>query len=184
MAGPSLDYSQFASNPYGIQVRPLNSDHPDAPTSKTFHGITIEANNAVIGRVQSWNVSGAYSRDGEHVWELNNRTYGRPVDYVPGKATGFSISATIAELWEAEVEIQLGLTAAGTQFNDLIDQTFPFTCREFWFRGPAIYRVWTYRGCWFTGRNEDGYNVDSAAPRVMANLEFNYVSRRLTSGQA
>lgn len=181
MPGPSLDYSKFAGNPYGVQVKPLDVDHPDAPTSKTYHGITIEANGAVIGRVQNWNVSGAYTRAGELVWELNNRTYGRPVDYVPGRAEGYTITATVAELWEKEIEVQLGLAAARTQFNDLVDQTFPFTCREFWFRGNRIYRVWTYRGCWFTQRNEDAYDVANV-PRVQSNLEFNYVSRRLTTG--
>ncbi len=183
MAGPLLDYSQFAANPFGVLVRPLDLDDPDAPTSKTYHGITIEANGAVLGRIQSWNVAGAYTREGEHVYELNNRTWGRPVDYVPGRATGYNITATVAELWERELEVQLGLAAPRTQFVDLIDQTAPFTCREFWFRGATIYRVWTYRGCWFTNRNEENMTSDGNA-RVIAAFEFNYVSRQLVSGAA
>ena len=183
MAGPSLDYSAFASNPYGVLVKPIDYTQPDAPTSKTYHGITIEANGAVLGRIQSWNVSGAYTREGEHVYELNNRTWGRPVDYVPGRATGYSIAATLAEIWNKEIEVQLGMVRSGNQWVDLIDQNYPFTCREFWFRGVDIYRVWTYRGCWFTNRNEENFTAEGNA-RVISSFEFNYVARQLTSGVA
>jgi hypothetical protein len=183
MGAPSLDYSEFAANPYGVLVKPLDYNHADAPTSKTYHGITIEANGKVLGRIQSWNVAGAYTRAGEHVYELNNRTWGRPVDYVPGRSEGYNITATVAELWNREIEVQLGLVAPRSQMVDLIDQTAPFTCREFWFRGNDIYRVWTYRGCWFTNRNEENYTSDGNA-RVISAFEFNYVARQLVSGVA
>ena len=74
----------------------------------------------VVGRIQSWNPTGL-SREGDWIYELNNRTWGKPVDYVPGRATNFSVTATVAELWFKEIEVQLGLTAEGTQFNDLIE---------------------------------------------------------------
>lgn len=179
MAG--LNYSTFAANSFGVQVKPIDYTKEDVPTSKVYHGITIEAGGSVIGRIQSWNVAGAYTRAGEHVWELNNRTWGRPVDYVPGKADGYNIDAQVAEMWGKEVEIQLGLTAPGSAMIDLIDQTFPFAAREFWFRGPAIYRVWTYRGCWLTARGEEAY-TSSGTGRVLASMNFKYVSRQLTSG--
>jgi hypothetical protein len=175
------DYSKFAANPFAVQVKPLDYTKPDVPTSKIYHGITIEANGAVLGRIQSWNTSGAYTRKGEHVFELNNRTWGRPVDYVPGAADGYTIAAQVAEMWSKEIEIQLGLASPGTAMVDLIDQTFPFTAREFWFRGPTIYRVWTYRGCWLTSRNEEAYTSNGTG-RVMAEMNFSYVARQLTSG--
>lgn len=181
--GPSLDYSKFAWNPFGVLVKPIDYSKPDVPTSKVYHGITIEVGGSVIGRIQGWNVSGAYTREGEHVYELNNRTWGRPVDYVPGRATGYTISASVAEMWNREVEIQLGLAPLGTQFIDLVDQTYPFTCREYWFRGPTIYRVWTYRGCWLTNRNEENFEANGNG-KVIASLEFSYVARQLTSGAA
>jgi len=177
---PSLDYSKFAQNPFGVLVSPIDYTKPDVPTSKVYHGITIEVGGSVVGRIQSWNVAGAYTRGGEHVWELNNRTWGRPVDYVPGRAEGYNITARVAEMWQKEIEVQLGLTPLGTQFVDLVDQTFPFTCREFWFRGPSIYRVWLYRACWLTNRNEEDFTADGTG-RVIASFEFNYVSRQLTS---
>ena len=111
-------------------------------------------------------------------------TWGKPVDYVPGRATGFSVTATVAELWFKEIEVQLGIVAEGEQLNDLIDQNFPFVAREFWFRGSETYRVWTYVGCWLTDRNEETFSADGNA-KVIANFTFNYVSRRMTgSGTA
>lgn len=174
-----LNYTPFASNPYGSFADPIKFSNQFAPTSKTYHGITIEVGGNVLGRVQSWNVAGAYNRQGNHVYEMANLRWGKPVDYVPGIAEGFNIDATVAELWEKEIEIQLGLGLA--QFDDLIQQTFPFTAKEFWFRGNlGQYRVWTYQGCWLTNANEEGFTADGNA-RVMRNFSFNYVSRQLTS---
>ena len=178
-----MNYSTFAANPYGALSKPLDYNNVYAPTAKTYHGITIEVGGNVVGRIQSWNPTGL-TREGDWIYELNNMTWGKPVDYVPGRATGFSVTARVAELWFKEIEVQLGLTAEGTQFNDLIDQNFPFTAREFWFRGAETYRVWTYVGCWLTDRNEESYDAGGDA-KVMANFTFNYVSRRMTgSGTA
>ena len=178
-----LNYSTFAANPYGALSKPLNLSAQYAPTAKTYHGITIEVGGSVIGRIQTWNPSGL-SREGDWIYELNNRTWGKPVDYVPGKVSNFSVSASVAELWFREIEVQLGLAPGGSQFNDLIDQNFPFTAREFWFRGADTYRVWTYVGCWMTDRNENSFDATGDA-KVIANFTFNYVSRRMTgSGTA
>jgi len=183
MAEGSLNYSKFAGNVYGAQSKPLDYSQPYASTAKSYHGITIEVGGNVIGRIQSWNPTGL-AREGNWIYELSNKTWGKPVDYVPGKATGFSVSAKVAELWFNEIEVQLGLTTSSTQYNDLIDQDFPFTAREFWFRGSASYRVWTYVGCWMTDRNEDEYSAEGDG-KVIANFTFNYVGRRMTgSGTA
>lgn len=174
-----LNYTQFASNPFGSEALPIDFEHPFAPTSKTYHGITIEVRGNVLGRIQSWTVAGAYNREGDHVYELAAERWGKPVDYVPGRATGFNITATVAELWEKELEIQLGI--GNNQFDDLIDQTFPFETKEFWFRGNlGQYRVWTYRGCWLTNANEEAFTVEGNA-RIIRSFEFNYVSRLLTA---
>jgi len=176
----ALNYALFANNPYGVLTTPLVYDSPDgAPTTKTYHGITIEVDGAVVGRIQTWHPSGAYSREGELVYELNNLSWGLPVDYVPGRATGFTVTATVAEIWNAEIEVQLGL--GDEQFAHLVEQNHPFTCREWWFRGVSEYRIWTYLGCWLTDANEENFTAEGNA-RVMRNFSFTYVSRQRTSG--
>ncbi len=178
-----MSYSEFAANPFGAQSKPLDYRNLYTGTAKTYHGITIEVGGNVLGRIQSWNPS-PYTREGDWVYELNNQTWGKPVDYVPGRATGFSVNASVAELWYKEIEVQLGQVTSGSQFNDLIDQNFPFTAREFWFRGSDTYRVFTYLGCWLTDRNETDFSATGDA-KVIANFNFNYVSRRMTgSGTA
>jgi len=172
------NYTPFAGNPFNQQVEPIDQSGRYAPTSKTYHGITLVVNSNVLGRVQSWNNSGAYTRQGKHVWELNNRTYGRPVDYVPGIAEGYTISAQMAELWGKELEIQTGSTS---RYIDLVSQTRPFEAQEFWFRGSDPYEVWTYLGCWMQDANESEYTSEGDA-RVLRNFQFAYVSRNHTAG--
>lgn len=178
MPAPAVpDYQPFATNPFGQISQPIDYSHEHAPTSKTYHGITIAVDGAVIGRIQNWDTTGAWARGGEHVYELQDRTWGKPVDYVPARWEGLSITATVAEMWDAEIEIQLGLSG-DQQLNDLIEQTRPFTTHEFWFRGAAQYRIWVYKGCWLTDRNETAYAADGNA-RVIANFNFNYVARQI-----
>jgi len=174
------DYTKFAGNPFNQQVEPIDHSVKYAPTTKTYHGIALVVNGNVLGRVQSWDNTGAYSRNGVHVFELNNRTFGRPVDYVPGIITGYSISAQVAELWGAEIELQTG---SSSRYIDLISQVRPFEAQEFWFRGAEPYEVWTYLGCWLTDRNETGYTSDGDT-RVLSNFHFAYVSRSHTGGTA
>jgi hypothetical protein len=176
----NLDY-EYAGNPYGQIVQPLDYTDPYAMTTKTWHGISLVVNGKVLGRVQSWNNSGAYSRPVEHVFELNNRTFGRPVDAIPGKLDGYTIAASMAEMWGAEVEIQTG---SPTRYIDLIDQTRPFQSQEFWFRGADIYEVISYLGCWMSDRNyQTEFSVDGNL-RVVTNFNFSYVARILTVGQS
>jgi len=177
---PGLDYSRNAGNAFNVAVEPLDYSVQDAPTGKTWHGITLVVNGFVLGRIQTWDNTGAYTRDVTPTYELNNRTFGRPVDQIPGRGTGYSISASVAEMWGREIEIQTGSTS---RYIDLVSQVRPFEAQEFWFRGNAPYEVWTYLGCWLTDRNETGYNVEGDT-RVMANFQFNYVSRAHTAGEA
>jgi len=174
------NYAPYAGNQFATQVEPLQYGHPQAPTVKSFHAITLVANGAVLGRIQDWNNSGAYTRGGNPVRELSNKTFGRFVDYVPGVAEGYTIAATIAEVWNKELEFQTG---GQRRYIDLVSQVTPFEAQEFWFRGPSAYEVWTYRGCWLTDANYNQFTTEGDV-RVMRNFQFAYVSRQQTAGTA
>jgi hypothetical protein len=129
----------------------------DQLTTKVYHGVSISSDGkAIIGRVQSWQPD-AYTREGVHLYELADQSWGRPVEYIPGKATGFTIAITRAEVWDAEMEKAFGFKYL---FNDLIDQRRPFTLKEFWLKGASTYVIWTYRGCWFQSKNYDALTSD------------------------
>lgn len=169
MASPS----PYAGNPHGVRVRPLDFDAPGAPTIKTYHGISIVVSGRIIGRIHSWNPQ-MYQRGGTPIYELSHLTFGRPVDYVPSVNTGYTISFTRTEIWNQEIEIAMGYPAV---WADLIDQNRPFSIQEYLFRGSVVYRVWSYSGCWFTARNEEGFQDQPDAPRIMVNGELAFVSR-------
>lgn len=166
------DLSPFGTNTFGVKVQPLDYSHPNSPTTKTYHGMTIAVNGKMVGRITSWQAT-AYSREGNHVYELSHQTWGRPVDYVPGRSTGYSLSVGRTEVWSQELERALGFPAV---WEDLADQDRPFTAHEFWFKGSALYRQWQYSGCWFTERNEDAFAADGDA-MVKLTGTINYVSR-------
>lgn len=153
-------------------VKPFEHANTEGVT-KTYTGISIVVGNDIIGRITSWQPS-AYSREGNHVYELGKSTWGRPVDYVPGKSGGYTISMARTEVWKHELELALGF---GAVFNDLMDQTKPFTIEEKLFRGDSLYQKWTYMGCWFQERNEDGFAADGDG-MYKVNATIAYVSRR------
>jgi hypothetical protein len=158
---------------FGKPVQKLESNAVDAPTTKSYHGLTIQVNNRVVGRIRSWNPQ-PYGREGNHVYELNVDSFGRPVDYVPSVATGFTISFSRVDLRSEELEIALGY---GDQvWDDLTDQTRPFTIDEFLYRGQSLYRHWQYRGCWFQDRNEDAAESQGDAI-YMVNATVAYIQR-------
>ena len=136
---------------FGRPVRRLEPRAIDAPTTKTYHGLELLVDNFVVGRITNWNPN-IGERAGNHVYELNVASFGRPVDYVPAVVTGFNIAMAHVELWNEELEIALGYNA---QFDDLTDQTRPFRIRECLWRGQTLYRQWIYLGCWFQNRNEE-----------------------------
>lgn len=182
---PQVD--PFQSNAYGVQVQPIEfPEGPDGggPMGKTYHGLTIvNGSDQIIGRITSWNPT-AYTREAVLQYELSYRTYGRPVDQIPGRSTGYTVAGTSAELWDREVERRFlandGLSN-NRVFGDLADQIRPFTVYEHWFRGNTVYRTWVYQGCWMTERNEDAFTAEGDG-RVMANFTFQYVSRREVNG--
>jgi hypothetical protein len=152
--------AEGSGNNFAVKdVKPFEYKGDDAMTTKTYHGVSIVAGlsgSTIIGRVQSWQPD-AYTREGVHLYELADRSWGRPVEYIPGKSTGFTIAVTRAEVWDGEMEKAFGFKTA---FNDLIDQNRPFTIREFWLKGSTTYHIWTYRGCWFTSKNYDALTSD------------------------
>jgi len=167
------------STGFGVKdVSPLDyKSTQGALTTKVYHGVSITTgDNNIIGRIQSWQPD-SYTREGIHLYELADLSFGRPVEYIPGKATGFTIAVTRAEVWNSEMEIAFGF---GSTFDDLIDQTRPFSVKEFWIKGNSGYsQVWDYKGCWFTGKNIDAITSDGdGVTKISATLA--YVSRQKT----
>ena len=159
------------------QVYPIDYSHPNAPSIKTYHGLSIVVNGRIIGRIQSWQPK-MFARTGAHVYELNHLSYGRAIDYVPGKNNDYSISASRVEMWNDEFEIALGFPAV---WSDLVDQDHPFTINEHLFKGRSIYRSWIYHGCWFTSRVESAFEAETDSPKVVASAEISFVSRLKTT---
>lgn len=151
------DLAQFASNPHGVAVLPLDYGKKGMPTTKVYHGAGIIVNNAVVGRITSWQVN-AYNRTLTHIREVSYATWGRPVDLVPGISDGYSISFDRVEVWDQELEKAFGYNAT---FDDLADQTYPFQIQEWLMKGSGTpYQIWTYEGCWFETRNESARSAD------------------------
>jgi len=154
-------------------------------TTKTYHGVSIVAGSTdgdkeIIGRIQSWQPD-SFTRDGIHLYELSDKFWGRPVEYVPGKATGYTIAVTRCELWGSEME--RAFAGAGELFDDLIDQNFAFSIKEFWIRGADVYNIWTYKGCWFTSKNYDALTSDGdGVTRINGTIA--YVSKSHSGSEA
>lgn len=167
--------SAKGSNAFGIQNKDINFDHENGITTKVYHGATIRlTNNDIVGRIQSWQPV-QYSRAGSSVREVSKNTWGRPIDWVPGIVEDHTLTVVRTEVWREELELALGF---GALFEDLADQTEPFTIDEVLQRGSVIERKWRYFGCWFTERNENEYAADGDG-KVVVNATVAYVWRRL-----
>ena len=171
MAG---NFTTFAKNSFGVNRQAIDENNAEAPTVQMYHGGSIVVNGNVVGRITAWQPAGAYNREGAHIYELNQKTWGLPVDYVPGRVTGFNITWTRNEVWGQELERTLGY--APNVWNNLTDQTFPFQAKECLFRGSTAYRVWLYKGCWFTEKNPVEWSAEGdGIMNVSCNMA--YVSR-------
>jgi hypothetical protein len=160
-----------ASNAFNVTVQPLDFNKPGAPTTKVYHGTEVTVAGKRIGRITSWSPK-AYTREVQQIYEINPDTWGRPIDAVPGRSTGYTISIARTEMWEQEIEIEFGYNL----FTDLMDQTYPFQSNEFLFKGSAVYRQWAYKGCWFTARDESEVSAEGNGV-ITVNGEVTYVSR-------
>lgn len=172
MANPS----PYATNDFGVIAKPIDFTKDNTPTTQLYHGGTIVVNSKIIGRINAWQAAGAYTREGTHVYEVNAKTWGLPVDYVPGRATGFNITWTRSEIWDQELEIALGY---GAVWENLTDQNYPFVARELLFKGSSLYRSWSYFGCWFTEKNPVELSAEGDGI-FSVSCAMNYVSRKKT----
>lgn len=174
------------SNSWGVQVYAL-ADQARSEGNQTYHGVSLGAgldgsdglaggSIAPIGRVTSWNPQ-VYTRAAQHTYELSSLSFGKPVDITPATNTGYTVSMTRVEVWEKEAEVVFGLTSADEVFEDLMDQDRPFKVDEVLLRNTTLYRHWTYRGCWFTGLNANGFEADSGDVRIVRSGEFQFVRR-------
>jgi hypothetical protein len=166
-----------SANKFGVleSVALDSTDTAGFTTMKTFHGLAIVMNDKIVGRLISWQPN-MFSRQGDHIYELNSYTFGRPVDYVPGINDSYTISFSRAEMWGEELEKALGYAK---EWSDLIEQDKPFTVKEVLSQGIDLYSTWTYKGCWFTKKNVSAFNAKEN-PSIKINGEISFVSRTLT----
>lgn len=144
-------------------------------SSMTYHGLNVLVNGSVIGRIQSWNPA-SRTRTVTHKWELSKDNFGRPVDLIPSKAEGYSITIGRIEVWEAELEIACGYA---TVWTDLIDQNYPFVFTEQIYHGDTLYRSWDYPACWFTDFGLDAASSDGDGAYLL-NATVNHLPRTRT----
>jgi hypothetical protein len=165
--------SPFATNKFGVQTASIDFNDPGSPSTMTYHGAALVVGGNLVGRINSWQPEGAYNRDGEHVYELSKVTMGKPVDYVPGKATGFTVSFARTEVWDQELEKTLGYADV---FTDLTDQTRPFVVQEYLYKGTDPYRIYQYSGCWLKTKNPEAWTADGNYIHKISG-QLAYVSR-------
>lgn len=164
------------ANPYNARVNPLEVSE-QANTAMTYHGGAIACNGKIVGRIKDW-TPGKFERNLTEIREISNTTWGVPVDNVPGISSGYSVSFTRTEVWQQELETVLGF---GATFNSLADQTRPFEAFEYLYRGTTPYRVWLYKGCWFTNKSPNSWSA-SGDGVIEVSCEFGYVVRHKVSG--
>lgn len=148
-----------SSTPTGTsatQVPSMDFSKEGMFTSKTYHGLSILVGGNIIGRIQSW-APDARTRTAVHKWELSANAFGRPVDLIPSKADGYSISIGRIDVWGAELEMACGY---GAMWSDLIDQNYPFVFTEQLNKGTQVYRSWHYPACWFTSYAEQSSEAE------------------------
>lgn len=152
-----------ATNRFNIEASrpsvPVNFDAPYAPTAQTYHGFAVQVDGVTIGRITDWTPV-SLDRDITPVYELNPKTWGQPVDQVPGKATTFQVAFSRVEVWGEEIEKAFG---AQDVYSLLLDQNAPFTIDEFYSRGNVPYRLFRYLGCWFSSKSVDGFSSEGDA---------------------
>jgi hypothetical protein len=150
-----------ASNRYNIEASrpavPIDFDAPYAPTTQTYHGFSIQVDGVTIGRLTSWTPQ-QLDRAMTHTRELNPRTFGQPVDLVPGIASNFTVSFARTEVWNEEIERALGIAA--DPYSLLLNQTRPFSIDEVYARGNQTYRRFRYLGCWFSSKNVSAFEAE------------------------
>ena len=165
-----------ATNSFNIEAnRPaaaVNFDAPYAPTTATYHGFSIQVGGVTVGRFTEWTPQNL-DRDVTPVYELNAKTWGQPVDLVPGKANTFTVAFGRAEVWGEELEKAFGETDVYTL---LLNQNTPFAVDEVYLRGQQLYRQYRYLGCWFTSKSTDSFTGEGDGI-IRVNGEIAFVNK-------
>lgn len=152
------------------------------PTTMVYHGMSIAVRtpggNAVeIGRVQSWNPQGM-TRQVSHKSEISKTDWGRPVDIVPGKADGYTVSMSRIEVWNNELELTLGYKEP---WRDLMDQQFPVDFYEFLYKGNKLYRCWVYPNAWCQSYSRQDISAEGDGI-ISVNADFAHMPKLLLPG--
>jgi hypothetical protein len=166
-----------ATNNYSVgpATRPASSIDPNAanaPLTMTYHGFSIQVNGVTIGRFTDWTPV-PLDRDMTHQYELNAKTWGQPVDLVPGKANTFTLAYGRAEVWNEEVEVALG---EDDVYTLLTNQNAPFAIDEVYLRGTTLYRQFRYLGCWFSSKSTDAYSGEGTGV-IQISGDITFVNR-------
>lgn len=169
-----MSFTPYATNAVNAAAKPIDYAKAYSPTVQLYHGGSIVVNNKAVGRILTWSPAGAYNREGTHIYEVQGRTWGLPVDYAPGRATGFNITWTRNEVWSDELEKALGWTAV---WENLTDQNYPFIAKEYLYRGTQPYRMWSYLGCWFTEKNPSEWAAEGEGV-ISVTCAMAYISRK------
>jgi len=174
-----MDISPYATNQHNVRVQPLDYTNEQTPSMMVYHGLSIVVNGSVVGRIESYQASNPYNRKVTAVYELSAYTWGQPVDNVPGGSEGeYTMEITRGEVWGQEFELACGFPAV---WENLTDQTRPFSLMEFWMRGTDLYRIWMYTGCWFQQKNYGGAFEAAGDGIVKVSGTIAYVKRSIVS---
>ncbi len=162
-----------ATNRFSVEANrpatPIDFTQPFAPTTQTYHGFSIQVGGISIGRITEWQPQ-QLDRDFTHISELNARTWGQPVDGVPGGAKNFTLSFARAEVWGEECEKAFGEVDVYTL---LTNQNTPFAIDEVYTKGLQLYRQYRYLGCWWTSKNVDQFTADGdGVIRISGEMSF------------
>lgn len=176
----ATEYSNvLARSKFGITSPQLDYEgHAGyVPESMVYSGLTIavgaqDGSPQAIGRIQSFQRD-ASTRQMTMKWELNKDTFGRPVDIIPGKADGYSMSIERIEIWEQEFEIALGYPFV---FSDLMDMRWSVDLYEYRYRGNELYRLWKYPNCWINSLS-DGQPSSEGDGAYTASASLNFLPR-------
>lgn len=151
------------------RVQPIDHSHPQAPSSKVYHGFALQANNVTIGRVTMYTPP-ERDRTVTIQKELNPLTFGQPVDVVPAGAENFTMNFSRTEVWGAEIEKAFGETDI---YMFLTSQNRPLSLDEVIFQGERLYQRFRYLAVWYNNISFDGFDATGdGIVRVTANLTY------------
>lgn len=162
-----------AKNQFGVdRSLPIDYSNKYAPTTQSYHGFSISVNGVTIGRFTEWTPQ-ALDRDVTLLYELNAKTWGQPVDAVPGKANTFTVGFGRAEVWGEEIEKAFG---EADVYTLLVNQNAPFAIDEVYYKGFELYRQYRYLGCWFNSKSFDAFTADGEGI-IRISGEFTFVNK-------